>query len=500
MRLHNTLSRKIEDFVPIKKGMVGMYHCGPTVYNYAHIGNLRAYVLADTLRRAYEFAGYKVTQVINITDVGHLTGDVETGLDKVEEKARREKKTAAEIVDFYTKAFFVDLEKLNIQTNGTLFPKASEHIAEQISLIQILEQKGFTYKTTDGIYFDTTRFPAYGTLGNIKLSELEEGARVAKNPEKKNPTDFALWKFSPTHKDEKRQQEWQSPWGVGFPGWHIECSAMSMKYLGETFDIHTGGIDHIPVHHNNEIAQSESATEKPYVHYWLHNAFITIASTTTEKDAAATSVSAKMSKSADNFIRLTTLEDQRIHPLAYRYWLLTAHYRSPLLFSIEVVRAAQNALESIVHKLSSAHIEEKNANYPKSVSSKNDTAAKKSEIEKGLAEYIENDLDTASCIALLHKTADEIAAGVFSTDATSEIIATFDTVLGLNLAKLVAYSTDVQENIKNISKRRDEFRKKNNWTESDRIRKEIEEMGFIVEDTSTNTTIRRPIWNLPAVL
>ncbi len=500
MRIHNTLSRKIEDFVPIKKGVVGMYHCGPTVYNYAHIGNLRAYVLADTLRRAYEFAGYEVQQVINITDVGHLTGDVETGLDKVEEKAKREKKTAAEIVEFYTNAFFDDLRKLNIETQGTLFPKASEHIVEQISLIQILEQKGFTYKTSDGIYFDTARFPDYGKLGNIKLSELEEGARVAKNPEKRNPADFALWKFSPTHEIEKRQQEWQSPWGVGFPGWHIECSAMSMKYLGETFDIHTGGIDHIPVHHNNEIAQSESATEKPYVHYWLHNAFITIANTNTEKDAAVAAASEKMSKSADNFTRLTTLEDQHIHPLSYRYWLLTAHYRSPLLFSIEAVLAAQNALDSIVHKLSSSSIVEKNVNDTESISSKNDTTGKKNEIKKSLTKYIENDLDTASCIALLHRTTDEIAAGIFSPEVAAGIIADFDAVLGLNLVKLVAYSTDVQENIKNISKERDEFRKKNNWAESDRIRKEIEEMGFIVEDTSTSTTIRRPIWNLPAVL
>lgn len=499
MQLHNTLSRKTEDFVPMKKGEVRMYHCGPTVYNYAHIGNLRAYVFADTLRRAFAFQGFNVKQVINITDVGHLVGDIETGLDKVEEKAKREKKTAAEIVTFYTDAFFDDLRKLNVNTQATLFPKATEHIAEQISLIQKLEKKGVTYKISDGIYFDTSLFGEYGKLGNIKLADLEEGARVAKNAEKKNPTDFALWKFSPAHtaggeaggSSEKRQQEWPSPWGIGFPGWHIECSAMAMKYLGETFDIHTGGIDHIPVHHNNEIAQSECATGKQYVHTWLHNEFINIEG-------------AKMAKSSENFVRLASLEVQRIHPLAYRYWLLTAHYRTPILFSFEAVHAAQNALESLVHKISRAQAHSKSGGFFDFLFVSNSGSKKVAEVRKKITQLIDADLDTPSCIALLHKITDEFGSGKFSAHEIKEIITDFDAVLGLNLAKLVAHSKNIhaddQEKIKKLSRDREKFRAESNWAESDRIRKEIENMGFIVEDTSTGTNIRRPLSHAPSAL
>ncbi len=265
----NTLSGKKELFTPLSPGKVGMYNCGPTVYNYAHIGNLRSYVFADILRRTLEWNGYKVCQVVNITDVGHLSNsEGDSGEDKIEKAVKREQKSAKEISDFYTKAFFDDLKALNIETGDTEFPRATEYIKEQIALIERLEKKGLTYATTDGLYFDTSKFPAYGKLGNINLEGLRPGIRVERG-EKKNPTDFALWKFS--SKGEHREQEWPSPWGVGFPGWSIECSAMSRELLGQPFDIHTGGIDHIPIHHNNEIAQSEAAYEVPLAKFWLRS-------------------------------------------------------------------------------------------------------------------------------------------------------------------------------------------------------------------------------------
>ena len=301
--LYNTLTRKKEEFKPIKTsphpvrlsahdeaspskgegGLVGLYTCGPTVYNYAHIGNLRAYIFEDILKRALLYNGYKVKHVMNITDVGHLTGDRDMGEDKVEEEAKKEKKTAWEIAEFYTKAFKEDLKKLNI-LEPDIWCRATDNIQEQIDLIKKLEEKSYTYKTSDGIYFDTAKFKGYTKLSHQKLESLREGARVEKNPEKKNATDFALWKFSEPHptpllrkeredKKGKRQMEWKSPWGVGFPGWHIECSAMSMKFLGNQLDIHCGGIDHINVHHTNEIAQSEAATGKKFFNYWLHGAF-----------------------------------------------------------------------------------------------------------------------------------------------------------------------------------------------------------------------------------
>jgi len=293
-----------------------MYNCGPTVYNYAHIGNLRGYVQADIIRRVLEYYNFEVKQIINITDVGHLVDDAEDGKDKIEKGAEREKKSVEEIVEFYTNAFYDDLLALNINPSRIYhFPRASEHITEQIELIKVLEKKGYTYTTHDGVYFDTSKYPEYGNFAHLDTERLQEGARVETNPEKKNPTDFALWKFSG---DRKRLQEWDSPWGVGFPGWHIECSAMAMKYLGEQFDIHCGGIDHKPVHHTNEIAQTEATTDtKPWVKYWLHGEFLLIDE-------------GKMAKSGENFLTLQTLKDKNIDPLAYRYFVLQAHYRKQL--------------------------------------------------------------------------------------------------------------------------------------------------------------------------
>ncbi|MBU2104420.1 MAG: class I tRNA ligase family protein, partial [Nanoarchaeota archaeon] len=271
LKLYNTLARKKEIFKPIKNEEVCMYTCGPTVYWYQHIGNLKAYIFADILKRTLKFNDYKVKHVINVTDVGHLTSDSDEGEDKIERAAAKEGKTAQEIAKFYFDLFLKDLKKLNIQ-EPAIWCKATEHIKEQIALIKKLEEKGFVYRTSDGIYFDTSKFKNYGKLAKLDIKGLKAGQRTNMR-EKKNKTDFALWKFS--ENPGKRQQEWNSPWGIGFPGWHLECSAMSMKYLGETFDIHTGGVDHIPIHHTNEIAQSESATGKRFVNYWMHENFLT---------------------------------------------------------------------------------------------------------------------------------------------------------------------------------------------------------------------------------
>lgn len=271
MKIYNTLSRSTEEFKPLKKNKVGLYTCGPTVYNYQHIGNLRTYVFEDILKRVLEYNNYKVKHIMNITDVGHLTSDGDTGEDKMEKGSAREGKSAWDIAKFYTKIFKQDLKSLNIIFPAR-FTNATDNIKEQIALVKKLEKKGFTYQTSDGIYFDTSKLPDYGKLAQLSKQELRAGARVDMG-EKKNPTDFALWKLSPA--GEKRQMEWKSPWGIGFPGWHIECSAMAEKYLGQPFDIHCGGIDHVPVHHTNEIAQSEAANDKPLANYWMHGEFLT---------------------------------------------------------------------------------------------------------------------------------------------------------------------------------------------------------------------------------
>ncbi len=448
----NTLSKQKEIFTPQKGKTVGMYNCGPTVYNYAHLGNLRSYVFADILKRALKYNKYKVIQVINITDVGHLVGDSDDGRDKIEEGAKKEGKTASEITTFYTKAFFEDLEALNIDTKDTVFPKATENITEQIALIQKLEQKGFTYKTSDGIYFDTRKFKQYGKLGNIDLAHLQEGARVTINSEKKHMTDFALWKFSQPH--EKRQQEWKSPWGIGFPGWHLECSAMSMKYLGETFDIHTGGIDHIPVHHNNEIAQSESATGVEYAHYWLHNAFVNIEG-------------GKMAKSEGNFLRLASVIEKNISPLAYRYWLLTAQYRSPITFSWDALEGANTAYTKLALIYSNLSI-----------------LGKVDKKYLGLfKQHIENDLDTPQALALMWEMLKDKNVSDRNKRAT---LNEFDKILGLNLKSasktLKKNLKEIPVNIKKLASDREKAREQKDWKKADELRDLIQKSGFDIKD------------------
>jgi cysteinyl-tRNA synthetase len=327
--LYNTASRQKEEFVPLHDP-VCMYCCGPTVYNFAHIGNLRTYVFEDVLKRVLCALGYKVKHVVNITDVGHLTSDADTGEDKMEKGASREGKTVWQIAEYYTGIFKQNIKDLNI-LEPQAWPKATDHIAEMIKMIQALEKKGFTYKTGDGIYFDTTKFPAYADFARLDIENLQAGSRVDMG-DKRSVTDFALWKFSP--KDKKRQMEWESPWGVGFPGWHIECSAMSLKYCGQPLDIHCGGSDHVRVHHTNEIAQAEAATGKQFVKYWVHGEFLVL-----DKG--------KMAKSTGDFLTLDSIKEAGVSPLAYRMFCYTAHYRSPLMFSWDGLKSAGQGLANL---------------------------------------------------------------------------------------------------------------------------------------------------------
>lgn len=335
IQLYNSMAKKTESFVPIKKNEVGMYACGPTVYNYAHIGNLRTYIFEDLLKRLFLACGYQVRHVMNITDVGHLTGDADDGEDKMMKSSREKNQSVFEIASFYTDAFFKDTDRLNI-LRPTVACKATEHIAEMIQLIQMLEKKGFTYESGGNIYFSIDRFPAYGRLARLEAQDLQAGARIAVDENKRNPHDFVLW-FTRS-KFENHAMLWDSPWGKGYPGWHIECSAMSMKYLGNHFDIHCGGIDHIPVHHTNEIAQSEAATGETWVNYWIHGEFLIL-----DKG--------KMSKSSGSFLTLQSLIDEGFDALDYRYFCLGAHYRSQLKFSFEGLKAAARARRKLSAKV-----------------------------------------------------------------------------------------------------------------------------------------------------
>ena len=461
--LHNTLSLRKEIFKSIDNKSVGLYTCGPTVYNYAHIGNLRTYIFEDFLKRVLLYNGYKVNHIMNITDVGHLTGDMDMGEDKMESGAKREGKSAYEIADFYTNFFKSDLDKLNI-----IFPsawcKATDNIQEQIDLIKILEEKGYTYQTKDGIYFDTKKIDNYNKLSHLPLDELKEGARVEKNPEKKNPTDFALWKFSPL--DSKRQMEWKSPWGIGFPGWHIECSAMSLKYLKKNLDIHCGGIDHINIHHTNEIAQSEAATGNKFFNYWLHGAFLNV------------SGDKKMAKSEENFLTLDKATTKKsIDPLAYRFATSQVHYRKPMIYSEESLIQAQNALDGFRSQVGA--LGEKMG--------KVDLVYR----EKFLKE-INNDLNIPRAVAVL--------ANMLKSNLSDEIkLATaldFDNVLGFDLNKkkiqlevIKFWDKEIDntpfiisDKVKNLINKREKARLSKDWSVSDTLRQEIKEAGFLVED------------------
>lgn len=448
--LYNTLTRKKEHFSPIEPGLVGVYTCGPTVYNYAHIGNLRMYVFEDILIRTLKFHGYRVNHVMNITDVGHLTDDADTGEDKMEKGSRREGKTAWEIAEFYTEAFRKDMIALNL-LEPNVWCKATEHIDEQIAMVEALKRKGFTYETSDGIYFDTSACKDYGKLANLKNQELQAGARVDMG-EKKNPHDFALWKFS---KDgEQRQMEWEAFGKIGFPGWHIECSAMSMRYLGEHFDIHCGGIDHIPVHHTNEIAQTESMTGiNPWVNIWMHGEFLLI-----NND--------KMAKSGENFITLSVLQEKGFDPLAYRYFLLQAHYRKQLNFTWEALEAAQSGYKKLKRMV---------REIP-------DNAVADPLVAKNFHEAISDDLNMPEALAI-------IFTALKNNQIDLEMIIAFDKVLGLNLHEIeeIIIPTEVAQ----LMEKRKKAREEKNWALSDALRDEIKMLGYMVEDGNDGQKISK---------
>lgn len=410
---YNTLGREKDLFMPLNRGKVLIYTCGPTVYHYAHIGNLRAYVFADILNNTLRQNGYTVKHQINITDVGHLVSDDDEGEDKMEKGALREGKSVWEIAELYTKAFFDDLSDLNIDKDKFIWTKATDYIEEQIEMVKILEEKGYTYKTSDGIYFDTSRFPKYTELANIDIEGLQKGKRIAdENNEKKNKTDFALWKFSP--KDEKRQMEWDSPWGIGFPGWHIECSSMSRAVLGPNIDIHTGGIDLIPVHHTNEIAQSESCSGDGhrFVNYWMHVNFLNA-----DKQ--------KMSKSTGDFLRLTSIKEKNISPLSYRYLLLMTHYRKELKFSWESLEAADNAYQKLIKKWKSI------VENGKERVSLDELTFEANNYKTKFEDAMNDDLNTSMALATLWSLVNDKN---ISDKEKHTIILYFDKFLGLNLS------------------------------------------------------------------
>ncbi len=465
LRFRNTLSGATETFEPLKPRVVKMYNCGPTVYDRQHIGNLRPYVFADTLRRVLEAWGYKVTQVINITDVGHLVSDADEGEDKLEKSAKEQKRDAQELAHEITQWWFDDLDALGMDRGKIQFPRATQFIGEIVSLVKALEQKGYAYVISDGVYFDTSRFPHYGKLGHIDLGGLREGARMEENPEKKNPHDFALWKLSP--KRAKRQQEWESPWGRGFPGWHIECTAMIFKLLGRQIDIHTGGIDHIPVHHNNELAQAEALTAKQYVRYWMHNEFITVEGK-------------KISKSFGNTVYLYNVVERGISPKALRYLYLTAHYRAPMNFTWEAIEGAEQALKRLRHM----YLELPPGNLPADEAFMRD-------FNEALAE----DLNTPRALARVWEM---LKDDTLSPAVKKSSLVFADKIIALGLrdsgpssSLRIISSKELPSAMRELVEAREAARKNKDFNKADEFRAEIESAGYIVKDTPQGPVITK---------
>ncbi len=458
MKLFNTMSRQVEDFVPQNGKKVSLYTCGPTVYLDPHIGNWKTFINYDLLVRTLTQAGYEVDQVLNITDVGHLVGDGDDGEDKMAKTATEQRKTAWEIAEHYTSVFYEGLKQLNI-TPPSNMPKATDHIQEQIDMIKVLEEKGFTYTIDDGVYFDTSKCSDYGKLARLDLEGQQAGARVQENAQKRNPQDFALWKLSP--KDQKRDMEWDSPWGTGFPGWHIECSAMALKYLGATIDIHGGGIDHIPIHHTNEIAQSESANGVEFSKFWFHSAFIDVDST-------------KMSKSLDNFYTIEDIKAKNIDPMAFRMLVVQAHYRKGSNFTWEALEAAAQRLK---HLRAFADLV-----WQGSGEGQVDVKA----VEQSFVKHMQNDLNTPAALEVVSNLLNQFANRLPSSQEASDIralLGTMDEYLGLKLSE----TTDIDEFAKQLLLERENARQEKNWEESDRLRVEIEKQGLSVNDTPKAT-------------
>jgi len=459
MRLYNSLTRKREEFKPIKKGEAGIYACGPTVYDFLQIGNWRTYVLGDLLVRSLKYLGFETKYVMNITDVGHLVSDGDEGEDKLEKGAKREGETAWDVAEKYTKDFKQGMHKMGLLKPDVL-AKATGHIKEQIDLVEKLEKKGFAYKTSDGVYFNTTEFEKQGNkYGELStLDEIKEGARVEINKEKKDKRDFALWKFSP--EGEKRDMEWESPWGVGFPGWHIECSAMSMKYLGEQFDLHVGGEDLRSTHHPNEIAQSEGATgKKPFVKYWIHGAFLLV-------DGG------RMGKSLGNAYTLQDLDNKGFSPFDLKYFYLIGHYRKQLNFTWEALEGAKTALERLRKRMADLQGE---------------TLKVDGVWEEKFRERLEDDLDMPGALALVWEM---VKDKDLSDGEKLGLIEKWDEVLGLGLSK-VEMKLEIPEEVVKLVEKRSRLREEGKWNGADSIREEIEKLGYVVEDKGGRTLVRK---------
>lgn len=458
LKLYNTLSRKKEEFKPITSNEVTMYSCGPTVYNYAHIGNLRTYVFMDLIRRVLKYNGYKIKGVLNITDVGHLLSDADVGEDKMVKASREQKKQPLEIAEEISKVFFDDLAKLNIE-KPEIIAKATDHINEMITYVKELEEGGFGYETSDGIYFDIEKFPQYGKLSRINLEDQKAGARVDINSEKRHPADFALWKKAePNH-----IMQWASPWGQGYPGWHIECSAMSQKYLGKVFDIHSGGVDHIPIHHENEIAQNEALTGEKAVNYWLHGEFMLVNN-------------GKMSKSLGNVYTIKDLEEKGYSALDFRFFCLNAQYRKKLNFTFSGLEAAKVSRERLIASL----LQHKAA-------SNTLNAEKLTEYKIKFEKAINDDLNIPLALGILFTLLKEEKCNNIYNLAIE-----MDKVFGLSLDSMEVpkeKNQDIPQAVIDLAKQRLEAKNAKNYALADELRAKIIELGYNVADTKTSSEI-----------
>jgi cysteinyl-tRNA synthetase len=462
LKLYNSRGRRLETFIPRENGKAGMYACGPTVYNYAHIGNLRTYIFEDILRRTLAYAGYEVTHVMNITDVGHLTDDADEGEDKMQKSARETGRSVWDIAAMYTDAFFRDTDRLGI-LRPTVVCKATGHIEEMLALVSRLEAKGFTYEAGGNIYFSIDKFPDYGKLALLDRQELMAGARIEVDEAKRNPHDFVLW-FTKS-KFENQTMLWDSPWGRGYPGWHLECSAMSMKYLGEQFDIHCGGIDHIPVHHTNEIAQSEAATGKsPWVTYWLHGEFLIV-------DRG------KMSKSKGGFLTLDKLMEEGFVPLDYRYFCLGGHYRSQLKFSFDGLASAASARGNLMERIARF---DRSAPVPRE-----SLSAEALGLVKDFGEHVCDNLNMPKALADLWT----LVKGGLPDGEKITVLAEMDTVLGLDLLK--TQDTNLDADIEKLIEERLQARKEKDFARADEIRVQLKERGILLEDGPSGTRWKR---------
>lgn len=470
LKLYNSLSKKKENFKPLKRGLVSMYNCGPTVYDYAHIGNLRSFLFADTLRRYLEYSGYKVKQVMNITDVGHMLEDADTGEDKIEKAALRAGKTPKQIAAFYTKAFFEDIKKLGLE-KAYKYPRATNHIKEMTEMIKKLMKNGYAYEVSGSVYYDLKKFKSYGKLSGNKMEDLIAGSRVEVNSEKKNPYDFALWIHNPNHK-----MQWNSPWGRGYPGWHIECSAMSMKYLGKTLDIHTGGEDNKFPHHECEIAQSEGANKVLFSKFWLHAKHLLV-------DGQ------KMSKSKSNFYTLEDILKKGYSARAVRHLLISAHYRDELNFTFSGLDAAESVIKRLDEFFGRLNKKQGNAKTQNNV--KREIAKARKEFEEAMNE----DLNVAKSFAVMFEFVKEVnqalQKGIAEADRKNalKLLKDFDKVFGLNLQK--PKKEKIPQDVLKIAKERDEARVSKDWARADKLRDEISAKGYVIEDTSDGTKLKK---------